>query len=316
MPWAKEAGCFGRTARSCCVAMIAASTLMMISSGCSSENTVPPPEALVSVETAPVQAQSITDVVSAEGVLFPVHQASISPKITAPVRRFYVQRGDKVHRGELLAVLENKDLAAAVVSAQGGYDQAQATYASTTSSTLPEEIQTANLDVVNTRTSLEAQQKLYDSENKLYQQGAIARKQLDATEVALTAAESAYKTAEKHLQNLQAAGSFTAKESSEGATRNGAWTISGSDRAVGIYGNSQPDRRRGCKSRCLSRRHCAGRDAAADCDGHVEGRSAAAYSATAGAAIAVRTGGNVARSWSRQRCSCEGDRVESSARSE
>ena len=101
MPWAKEAGCFGRTARSCCVAMIAASMLMMISSGCSSENTVPPPEALVSVETAPVQAQSITDVVSAEGVLFPVHQASISPKITAPVRTFYVQRGDKVHRGAI-----------------------------------------------------------------------------------------------------------------------------------------------------------------------------------------------------------------------
>ena len=216
MHCATEGGCFGRTARSCCVAMIAASTLMMISSGCSSENAVPPPEAIVSVETAPAKVQSITDLVSAEGVLFPVHQASISPKITAPVRRFYVQRGDKVHRGQLLAVLENKDLAAAVVSAQGGYDQAQATYASTTSSTLPEEIQTANLDVVNTRTSLEAQQKLYDSENKLYQQGAIARKQLDATDVALTAAQSAYKTAEKHLQNLQAEGVSQQKKAAQG----------------------------------------------------------------------------------------------------
>src|ERR1035437_7578457 len=121
-----------------------ASVLIVVSSGCGGGNTLPPPEPLVSVEPAPVKVQTITDLVTAEGVLYPIHQASISPKITAPVRTFYVQRGDKVHRGQLLAVLENKDLAAAVVSAQGGYDQAQATYASTTSSALPEEVHTAN----------------------------------------------------------------------------------------------------------------------------------------------------------------------------
>ncbi len=226
---AKEAGCFelavGRASVahrvhlrvfSIGVRMIVASGLMAMLSGCSSGNTVPPPEAVVTVETAPVQMQSIADVVSAEGVLYPIRQASISPKITAPVRTFYVQRGDKVHRGELLAVLENKDLSAAVVSAQGGYDQAQATYASTTSSGLPEEIQTANLNVVNARTTLAAQQKLYDSENKLYQQGAIARKQLDATKVALTAAQSAYETAEKHLQNLQGEGVSQQQKAAKG----------------------------------------------------------------------------------------------------
>ena len=229
MHWAKEAAHLGRTARTGSgvdrvrlrvfivgVVAIAASALMTICSGCSRDNTVPPPEPLVSVETAPVKAQSITDVVSAEGVLFPVHQASISPKVTAPVRTFYVQRGDKVHRGQLLAVLENKDLAAAVVSAQGGYDQAQATYASTTSSGLPEEIQTANLNVVNAKAALAAQQKLYDSEAKLYQQGALARKQLDASQVALTAARGAYETAEKHLQNLQTAGESQQKKAAQG----------------------------------------------------------------------------------------------------
>ncbi|HTU49598.1 MAG TPA: efflux RND transporter periplasmic adaptor subunit [Acidobacteriaceae bacterium] len=198
------------------MAMIVASVLIAMSFGCSSENTVPPPEPVVSVETVHAKVRSIADVVTAEGVLYPVHQASISPKITAPVRKFYVQRGDKVHRGELLAVLENKDLTAAVVSAQGEYDQAQATYASTTSSALPEEIQTANLNVVNTKANLAAQRKLYDSENKLYQQGAIARKQLDATEVALTAAQSAYKTAEKHLQNLQSEGVSQQRKAAQG----------------------------------------------------------------------------------------------------
>jgi HlyD family secretion protein len=185
--------------------------------GCSgSSDNVPAPEPVVAVETVRATVQSIVSTVNAEGVLYPLKQASISPKITAPVRKFYVQRGERVHAGQLLAVLENHDLAAAAISAQGGYDQAKATYASTTSSSLPEEIQTAQLTLKNTRTSLKAQQQLYESEQKLYREGAIARKQLDATQVALTAARSAFETAQKHLNNLQASGASQQQQAAKG----------------------------------------------------------------------------------------------------
>lgn len=197
--------------------LVAASVLIGGALGCgggSSEQSSAEP--VVSVETTLAKVQPITSVINAQGVLFPIQQASLSPKITAPVRKFYVQRGSHVHRGQLLAVLDNKDLAAGVVSAAGAYEQAKATYASTTSSALPEEIQTANLNLENTKTSLAAQQKLYESESELYRQGAIARKQLDATEVALTAAKSAYQTAEKHLKNLQASGAAEQQKAAKG----------------------------------------------------------------------------------------------------
>lgn len=192
-------------------------TALTVMAGCGgSSDNISAPEPVVTVETARATVQLIVSTVSAEGVLYPLKQASISPKITAPVRKFYVQRGERVHAGQLLAVLENHDLAAAAISAQGGYDQAKATYASTTSSALPEEIQTANLNLKNTRSSLDAQQKLYDSEKKLYQEGAIARKQLDATQVALTAARSAFETAQKHLNNLQASGASQQQQAAKG----------------------------------------------------------------------------------------------------
>lgn len=183
--------------------------------GCSGTPS-PTPEPVVAVQTTPGRMQPITQVVTASGVLFPIQQASLSPKITAPVRTFYVNRGDRVRKGQLLAVLDNRDLAAAVISAEGGYDQAKATYASTTTSSLPESIQTANLNVRDTRASLDAQQKLYDSQSKLYQEGAIARKQLDATQVSLTAARSAYQTAEKHFANLQASGAAHQQQAAKG----------------------------------------------------------------------------------------------------
>ncbi len=161
---------------------------------------------VVAVQTVTARMQPIEQVFHGQGILYPIHQASLSPKITAPVERFYVNRGTRVHRGELLAELDNQDLAAGVLSARGAYDQAPANYEATTSSALPEEIQAAEAAATNAKSRLDDERKVYASELKLYQEGAVARKQVDATAVALTAAKSAWETAEKHLNNLQSSG--------------------------------------------------------------------------------------------------------------
>lgn len=168
------------------------------------------------VQTEAAKTQAIEDVVQAQGILYPIQQASIAPKVSAPVEKFYVNRGDRVHKGQLLATLANKDLQAGVVSAEGSYDQARANYESTTTSTLPEEIQSAEAAVQDAQKTLDQQQRLFDSETNLYKQGAIAHKQLDATGVALTAAKNAYNTAQKHLQNLQASGAQQQQQAAKG----------------------------------------------------------------------------------------------------
>src|SRR5271165_6418776 len=82
-------------------------------------------EPIVTVQTAVAERGKIEQVITADAILFPKDQAAITPKITAPVKAFYVNRGSRVHRGELLAVLENRDLAAAEVENKGAYEQAQ-----------------------------------------------------------------------------------------------------------------------------------------------------------------------------------------------
>ena len=54
------------------------------------------------------------------------------PKITAPVQKFYVNRGDHVKQGQLLAVLENRDLKPPPPPTRGQVDQAEANLRSTT----------------------------------------------------------------------------------------------------------------------------------------------------------------------------------------
>src|SRR5580698_1611052 len=70
------------------------------------------PEVTVSVEAAKPETGPISEQITGDAILAPLAQAALSPKISAPVKEFYVQRGAHVHVGELLVSLEDRDLAA------------------------------------------------------------------------------------------------------------------------------------------------------------------------------------------------------------
>src|SRR5579872_2866552 len=160
---------------------------------CSKQEAEPQP--LVSVQAATVKQGSISQIVTADAVLFPKNQATIVPKIASPVLKAYVVRGTKVHQGQLLVTLENKDLAAAAEEKRGNLEQQQAAYTIATSNTVPEEVQKARGDTQAAKENLDAQQKLYDSRKSLFDQGAIARKDLDTAAVALVQAKAQYEQA-------------------------------------------------------------------------------------------------------------------------
>jgi HlyD family secretion protein len=171
---------------------------------------------VVTVQASPAQKGEISRVVNAEAVLFPIAQSAITPKISAPVKRFLVTRGQKVHKGQMLAELENRDLSAAAMDNQGAYAQAQATYETNVGATLPEDIQKAELDVQTAQQGLDAQQKLYASREDLFKQGALPRKDLDQAAVALAQARSQYNIAKKHLDSLNAIGKQQALKAAGG----------------------------------------------------------------------------------------------------
>jgi len=174
---------------------------LLLFCACSSEK---PEEPSVSVQVVLAKKATIEQTVKSDAVLFPLAQSAIVPKISAPVKAFYVKRGDKVRAGQLLARLESSDLAAAAQDNKGAYDQAQATYAIATASTLPEEIQKAEGDAKAAKEAFEAEQKLYDSRQDLYKQGALPRKDLDQAGVTLTQARNQYELAQRHLDALMA----------------------------------------------------------------------------------------------------------------
>ena len=158
---------------------------------------------VVSVAAEKAATGSLTETVKSDTVLVPVAQAALVPKISSPIRKFFVQRGDHVRQGQALAELEGADLAAAVVDTRGSLEQAQASFKTTSKAQVVEDLQLAKLNVDQTKAALAVQKAQTDSRANLLQQGAIPRRDYDTSKSALVSAQAAYDIAVQHLSSVE-----------------------------------------------------------------------------------------------------------------
>jgi multidrug efflux pump subunit AcrA (membrane-fusion protein) len=154
------------------------------------------------VQVEAVHLGAIDRVITTDAVLYPIDQSNVTPKISAPVKRILVKRGDHVHAGQLVAELESADLAAAANESQQQFNQAQSNLQTVTGATVPEDQTKAQSDVESARQSLEAAKNVYTNRVELVKQGALAQKLADDAKVAMVQAQSQFDTAQRHLQAL------------------------------------------------------------------------------------------------------------------
>ena len=180
-------------------ATLLAATLVAACGGKKEAETAP----VVTVDVAPVLLSKIQRTIRADGLLYPRQQAAIAPKISAPVKKTYVQRGTRVHAGQLLLELENQDLAGAATESRASLSLAEATFETTSKATVPEELQKAELDARAAKDGVDAQQSVFDNRQRLYREGAIAQKDVNDAQVALSQARTLNETARKRLDDLR-----------------------------------------------------------------------------------------------------------------
>ena len=171
---------------------------------------------LVTVQAEHPEVGAISQHITADATLSPVAEAAISPKITAPVRAFYVQRGSKVRKGQLLAELENRDLSAQALDNQGQFTAAQASFEMQTKAQVPEDYHKAELDVAQARAQLDLQKQIVEARKKLFAEGAIPGRDYDTAAAALVQAQAAYDVAQNHMDSLKAVSRAASVQQAEG----------------------------------------------------------------------------------------------------
>ena len=186
---------------------------LLLLPGCKKEAT---PETLVTVQAEHPEQGPIAEHIVADAVLAPLAQAALAPKISAPVRKFYVQRGAQVKEGQLLATLENNDLSASALDNQGSYMAAEAAYATATKAQVPEDTLKAESDVAQAKANLDLNSSIVKSRKQLFAEGAIPGRDLDTAQAALVQAQAAYDAAAKHLDSVHNVSREAALKSAKG----------------------------------------------------------------------------------------------------
>jgi len=176
-------------------------SLLLVQCGGKQEETEVKP--LVSVKTAKAEQTDIPLTVTAPATLFPRTQASIAARITAPIRELRARKGDSVQAGQVLALLENRDLIAQRREAVGAVADAQATLQKAAGGTVPSDIERARGQLETAQASLNQAQKIYDKRQDLFKQGAIPARDLLVSQTELANAKTNVEVFRKSLDLLK-----------------------------------------------------------------------------------------------------------------
>jgi RND family efflux transporter MFP subunit len=196
------------------VVLLLFAVTLLLSVGCNKKEEAPTSE--IYVQAVHPEKGSISGQITADATLAPLAQAAISPKVTSPIKKFYVQRGAKVKAGQLLATLENSDLAAAALDNKGTYTAAQASFETATRAQVPEDLTKAKDDLTQAKANLDLNESIVTARSQLFAQGAIPGRDLDTAKAALVQAQAAYDIARQHLTSIDKVSGKAALQTAEG----------------------------------------------------------------------------------------------------
>jgi HlyD family secretion protein len=203
--------------------------VFVLLAGCGKEEA---PQTQVTVQAEHPETGPIAEHVTADAILQQMAQAALVPRVSAPVKQFYVQRGSHVKAGELLAVLDNSDLKAAALDSQGSYEAAQAAYATATKAQVPMDVLTAQSDLEQAKANLALDQSIVKSRTQLFAEGAIPGRDLDTAKAQLVQAQAAYDAAEKHMQAMQSVTRQASLDAAQGQLKSAQGKYEGAEAQV------------------------------------------------------------------------------------
>jgi HlyD family secretion protein len=158
---------------------------------------------VVAVKVARAERLDVSLTIRAPATLFPREQASLAARTTSPIRELRARKGDNVAAGQVLAVLENRDLQAQRQEADAAVMEAQANLERISSGTLVADVERARGQVAIAEAALNQAQKNYDRRAELFAQGAIPQRDLLFSETELAQAKTAFEVAKRTLELLE-----------------------------------------------------------------------------------------------------------------
>jgi HlyD family secretion protein len=171
---------------------VLAAALML--GGCSKkEEAEPKPE--VEVRLAPATVEDVEQSITGPATVFPVAQAGVAARNSSPIRQLLVKKGDNVAAGQVLAVLESRDVVAAKNEAAANVTEAEQNLQKTTAGTLPSDLERARGQLVAAEAAYKQADAIHSRRKSLFDEGAIPQRDLLVSETDLATTKANYEVA-------------------------------------------------------------------------------------------------------------------------
>lgn len=131
-------------------------------------------------------------------------EVDVSAKVSGRILKLLVDEGDTVRAGQVIALLDGKEIQAQVMQAQGAYEAAQARLAELLRGAREEEIRQAQANLAQAQAAAEGARRSLQTVREMFAKATELRAQLVNAQTAYEAAENAYRQAKAKRELVEA----------------------------------------------------------------------------------------------------------------
>jgi HlyD family secretion protein len=157
------------------------------------------PSPVVSVKVAKAEKDAIAAQIVAVGTIWPREKSDVGAKISAQIKKMALLKNKVVRAGEVIAVLESRDLQAQRAEAVAALNQERANERSVTTGTIPQTNAQDQKALRDARAKAVTARATFERRQVLYEKGGISKKDLEASQLDLTTAENELLLAEQTI---------------------------------------------------------------------------------------------------------------------
>jgi len=173
----------------------------LILSGCGTQTSTDTLEEdkIVPVKIAVSQREDLPEYQSFPGKVMAVDEVSVSPKLSGIVEQILVEEGEVVKAGQVLIVLEQKDIVNQVNQAQAAYDAALANLSNLEQGQFPQQLAQLESAMKQAEANFNNAKENYERMKELFSEGAISKQQFESVELQYNIAKEQYESAKTQL---------------------------------------------------------------------------------------------------------------------
>lgn len=168
----------------------------------------------IPVQVSPVLLKPLVYSISMTGDIAPLMQIDLFPKVSGYLEKVYVQMGDPVRQGQMIAQIDPTDYLQKVKEIEARVALAKAQLDEIEAGARPEELRQAEEAVRSAQSRFENAKLHKERMESLYRQKVISKKEWDLSEMEFTVAEAQLASSREHLKLLKEGARPEAREAS------------------------------------------------------------------------------------------------------